>query len=311
MRKIIVLVLLFVGFVAKGQIPFEMGAIKIDSVYLNESSRWMEKFSNDTTLTSSDSTAAVSEWAVKKYVDNTAAVLAGSAALQDSLDAHTDTLQSHNDRLKAIEGGEVGYDIVISPDASPDTVITYSAGSFGYFVRDVISEADSIYRLTDTTQSHNDRLMVLEDSAHWHSNKTTLDGITSSYTDADSTRLAGINDTILVMIRVTDDTLSATADSSGWIFPIGLALNGCTLISVEAYSPGEGTGGTAYIGVLRKRSGTIENVTSTGADIGGTATINTAYDDVATADYYNFTFRETGASPNTIAVDAYLKFLRP
>jgi hypothetical protein len=87
-------------------------------------------------------------------------------------------------------------------------------------------------------------------------------------------------------------------------------LNGLNLVQVEALSPGEGNGTTA-VKVYRLRGGGLVTVTSTGADINGTAIIDTDYDDVATSDYYDFGYKETGATSYTIAVDVYLKFVRP
>jgi hypothetical protein len=112
------------------------------------------------------------------------------------------------------------------------------------------------------------------------------------------------------MVRATDDTLTSTEVKSGYIFAINRNLNGFNLAQVEAFSPGNGNG-TAAVNVYRLRGGALQTVTSTGADISGTATIDTDYDDVLTGDYYDFGYKETGATSYTIAVDVYLKFVRP
>jgi hypothetical protein len=124
------------------------------------------------------------------------------------------------------------------------------------------------------------------------------------------TTTGNLNDTILVMVRATDDTLTSTEVKSGYIFAINRNLNGFNLAQVEAFSPGNGNG-TAAVKVYRLRGGTLQTVTSTGADISGTATVDTDYDDVITGDYYDFGYKETGATSYTIAVDVYLKFVRP
>jgi len=303
MRKIFLLILLFVGVKASCQIPFEMGAIKIDSVYLNESSRWLKEYSNDTTLASEDSTAAISEYAAKTYIDNEI------AEKQDSIDNLRDTVQSHNTRLIAVESSTSGA-LQDSINAHTDSLQSHNT-RVNTNLTSITSQADSINYLGDTTRSHNTRLIVLEDSVHQHANKTTLDAVTAAYLDADSTRLAGVNDTVIVMIRVTDDTLTTSEVYAGYILPFSTAFNGWQLVEVLAYSPGEGTGGTAAVNVYRLRGGSRETVTDSGADIGGSASIDDNYDDIETGDYYDFGYVETGASPNTIAVDVYLKLIRP
>jgi DNA phosphorothioation-dependent restriction protein DptG len=151
-----------------------------------------------------------------------------TVSLQDSIDIHTDTLQSHNARLKVME--------LIDHTHSNKATLDATTASFTTAINTTISShTDSISKHTDTLQVHNTRLQVLEDSTHTHSNKTILDATTASFTTAKDTRLSGVNDTILVMVRVTDDTLTSSEVKSGYIFPINRTLNGCNLVLVEAF----------------------------------------------------------------------------
>jgi len=322
MKKILILILLLVPVMAFSQVKVYTDQLITDSITINRTD-WINEFSKDGTMGGNSDKALPTEKAVKTYVDanstGDAAAISDSiaplktdiASLEDSIATHTDSLQSHNTRLKAIEAGEVGYDIPITYQTAPrDTIIGYDGGGFSWFTLDELGYQDSLNTHTDTLQLHDTRLNTLEDSTHTHSNKAVLDATTSSFTTAKNTRLEGVNDTIMVMINVTTDTLTSTADSTGWVLPINRTLNGCNLIYVEAFSSSNGNG-TADIDVIRLRSAAIDNVTSTGADISGVATINTDNDDVITGDYYNFTFKETGATTYTIGVDVYLKFLRP
>jgi hypothetical protein len=319
-RMIFILVMVFVAFsCANAQVKVYTDQLIADSITFNRTD-WVNEWSKDGTFGGNSDRAVPTEKAVVTYL----------AAQLAAITASTDTTEVI--RLIGAYMDTVNISFDMDYDAVGDTLTTYYNGDWGYTFSFKTAHQDSlnmhtdslqshntrikynrtkVNTLTDTTLAHNTRLKAMELIGHTHANTVPLALVEAGFTNADSTRLKKINDTILVMVRVTDDTLETVVDSSGWILPINRTLNGCTLIQVEAFSPGEGTGGTAYIGVIRKRSGSVENVTSTAADIGGTAVINTAYDDVATNDYYNFTFRETGASPNTIAADVYLKFLRP
>lgn len=321
-RMIFILVILFVALsCTNAQVKVYTDQLIADSISYNGTT-WINEWSIDGTMGGNSDRAVPTEKAVKTYVDaqigvsptslrvsidslgDTTAVhntrikanltlinshTTSITNLNDSISKHTDTLQSHNNRLKVLESGGMGFDVTLLQDTQPDTVVTANKDSLSYYVID---------------------LDEVKDSLHTHANKSTLDDITSPFTTAKNTRLEGINDTILVMVRVTDDTLTSTEVFSGYILPIGRTLNGCNLIQAEAFSPGNGDG-TAAIKIYRMRSAARETVTTTGADINSTATIDTGFDDVQTGDYYDFGFKETGAAAYTVAVDMYLKFLRP
>lgn len=226
-----------------------------------------------------------------------------TSALWDSIGAHMTILSNHEGRVAAMEA--------LDHDHTNKSILDNITVAYTTAINSAITAyQDSTHRLTDTAGVHNLRLKALEILAHAHDNQAILDAITAAFTTAAQTRLAGVNDTAMVILRVTEDTLTATVDSSGWIFPIPLELNGFELVSVQAYSPGNGNG-TAAIEVFRRRSTTEVDVTSSGADINGTATINPVYNDIATGDYYSFGFSESGATIYTVAVDVFLKFLRP
>lgn len=305
MRKIFVFLFVIMSAACAAQAPFELGAIKIDSVYFKGTSKWVDSLVVNAKLPSASDQQIPSAKAVKEFVvdtvsnmihDSIVTMTASIASLSDSVYKHTDTLQLHDNRLKAME--------LIDHTHSNKAILDATTASFTTTLSTAISTATSV------NSSQTTSIGILNDSLHWHDNKEVLDSITSPFTDEKDTRLMGVNDTILIMLRVTDDTLTSSEVKVGYILPINRTLNGCNLISVEAFSPHVGDG-TASVNVYRYRSGSLELVTSTGASINGTATINTLFDDVTTGDYYDFGYSESGATTYTVSVDVYLKFLRP
>lgn len=307
MKKIFILFLILFGVATSGysQLKFRTNQLRTDSFTL-DGVHWIKALSISPTLSGNSDRNIPSEKAVKSYVD----AISGSGSLIDSIAKHTDSLQLHNDRLKLLEAAKHSH----SNKAILDSIqIAFTTARFQELKTATLKntqQQDSLDKHTDSLQLHNVRIKSLETAKHTHTNQSILDNTTASFTTAKDTRLTDIRDTILVAIRVTDDTLTSSEVKSGYIFGIDRELAGCTLIQVEALSPGNGNG-AASIKVYRLRSGTVEPVTTAGADINGLATINTGADDVILGDYYDFGFLESGATTYTIAVDVYLKFVRP
>lgn len=170
MKKILFLLLLLVPIAAFSQVPFEMGAVKIDSIYWNESTRWVDEVSILPGSTSTHNQLITAKATYDFVQDSVASMIHDSIAnidfttvsLQDSIDVHTDTLQSHNARLKVME--------LIDHTHSNKAVLDATTASFTTTINSTISNHtqyiadlnDSTARHTDTLQSHDSRLKDLE-----------------------------------------------------------------------------------------------------------------------------------------------------
>jgi len=304
MKKTVILILLvIIPIVAFSQVRPKVGGAKADSISFKDDNwaAWITGISDNIAGTSHKK--LTTEYGVKTYVNTVLGTGSVVTDLQVSVDSLADTTAVHNTRINALKA--------ISHTHTNITILNNITSAFTTAQATAISTATS----TNTTQGdsivlHNIRIKAVETAKHSHTNKSTLDLVTSAYKDADSVRLREINDTILVVIRVTDTTLISTEKFSGYILPIGRDIAGFELVQLEAFSPGNGNG-TASIKAYRLRGGTEIEVTPVGADINGTATIEGTADDVAVGDYYQFGCKETGTTPYSIAVDVYLKFVRP
>jgi hypothetical protein len=158
-RYIILSILVIIPLFAMCQVQPKIGGARADSLSFKSDdwTLWVKSLSNDTTLTDTDSSAIPTEYAVKKYVDSS--VPSGIGSLQDSIDAHTDTLQLHNTRintnLTSIESKQDSIDIHTDTLQLHNTRINTNAAG-------LVSLQDSIDLHTDTLQSHNTRIIALE-----------------------------------------------------------------------------------------------------------------------------------------------------
>lgn len=114
MRKILFALLCLVSATCVAQAPFEMGAIKIDSIYFNGTSKWVDSLVTNYKLPYASDQQIPSAKAVKEFVADTVSQIIHdsisglsftSTALSDSIDKHTDTLQLHNTRINALRNG--------------------------------------------------------------------------------------------------------------------------------------------------------------------------------------------------------------
>ncbi len=168
MKNILVLILLLIGIKLSAQIPFEMGASKVDAVYFNESTRWLKGFKHDVTFAGNDSTVAPSERAVVSYV--AAQIAAITAGVTDTAEVI---------RLIGAYLDTVNISFTASYDAVGDTLITYFNGDWGYTLSTTSTLQDSIDAHTDSLQSHNIRIKY---------NRTKVNTLTDT-TLAHNTRL--------------------------------------------------------------------------------------------------------------------------
>lgn len=158
-RYIILSVLFLIPVLAMCQVQPKLGGIKADSISFKDDTwvKWVTGISDDTTLVNESQEKIVTEYAVKTYVDN--AVPSGIESLQDSIDLHTDTLQSHNTRINTnLTSIESKQDSI---DNHTDTLQSHNTRiNANYALIEV--KQDSIDVHTDTLQAHNSRINVLE-----------------------------------------------------------------------------------------------------------------------------------------------------
>ena len=151
MKRILILILCFVGFRTFAQVPFEMGAIKVDSLYMNETSNWWSGFSTDATFATPSDKKVPSQKATSTYI--AAQIAAITAGVTDTtevirlISAYLDTLN---------------FSITAVYDAVGDTILTIYNGSYGYTFSFQGELQDSLDRHTDSIQSHNTRIKAVK-----------------------------------------------------------------------------------------------------------------------------------------------------
>ena len=318
MKKIFFLFLLFVGAKAFSQmVPFELGAIKLDSFQV-ANGVWISSVSTDTTFASPTNKQLATTRAIQKYVHSYVLSSTGSA-WQDSIDKHTDTLQVHNTRIKAVE--------TLAHSHSNKTVLDNTTAAF------TTAQGTAISTATSTNSTQDGRLTAVEALEHSHSNKTVLDAITSAFTTAQATalstatstnttqdgRLTAVEtynthakDTVEVQVICTDSTLSNTELATGNVFVISERLSGYNLTRVKIYSPSIGTG-TVSSDVYRTRTSQVK-MTSTPASLttsaNTAAVINASYAGVVVGDWIEIKYTDNGASLSK-GLNIVLTFKKP
>ncbi len=118
-----------------------------------------------------------------------------------------------------------------------------------------------------------------------------------------------LNDTIIIQIICTTDTLTVTPTSTGDVLAVSDDLNGCDLIKIEARSSQPGNG-TVSVNAYRVRTEVPHIMTSTAASLLSDGTIDTTYDDLLDGDFIRLSFSEAGATDETVGVFAILTFVR-
>ena len=311
MKKTISIIFLVFGLAisACAQVKLYTDQLIADSMSTNGTS-FINEFSTDGTFGGNSDRAVPTEKAAKTYVD-------GKLSVADTTGFLTLTDTTYNRVMTKVD-----FDLKLT---KTDTTAFLTLTDTTY--NRVMTKVDSDLKLaktdttafltvTDTTYNRVANQWDIDnceatDSLHNHANKGTLDGVTAAFTTALNTRLADINDTTVVVINITTDTLTSTEVYSGGIFPIGLELNGWRVYRAQAFSPNPGDGDQDI------KAYRIRNLVGTGSafitdmEIGGTGDIDTDYDDMVTGDYLNFGYKETGTSDYTIGVDVILTFIRP
>lgn len=288
--KLFIGILLLFGTKAFTQVSFEMGSIKVDSIYMKEQSAWVSTIYNSVEIVS-DSLSAI----------------------RDSLTDHRTVLNNHESRVDAME--------LIDHTHSNKAVLDATTASFTTTLSTAISTA------TSTNSTQDSRLTVMEAIDHTHSNKTTLDLITSAYKDADSTNLASlltrmttaeanitaVKDSAEIQLTIDVDTLPSAEVNTGNIFVIGRRLDGYILTEATIYTAEAGDG-TASATIYRLRGASQATMTSANATVTAStrtnATINASYDDVAEGDWIQIGYADTG-TPTSTGLNAILIFKRP
>lgn len=279
---------------------------------------WIDTFSIDGTMAGNSDNVLPTEKAVKTYVDAQAGTPTDSLHWHSNLDVLYNTTGTYT-TTNATNFGEA-YDSLhhhANMDVLYNTTGTYTttnATNFGEAYDSLHHHAnmDVLYNTTSSYTTAKDALAdEAADSLHHHANMDVLYNTTASYTTAAATRLANIRDTVVVVINLTTDTLTSSEVYTGEVFPVGVFLNGGTVISIEAYTPDAGLGGTQFCRAYRVRSGASVEISDGAWYVGTTATINTDYDDLATGDYFNFGFYETGATTYSVGMDVVVTMLRP
>ena len=327
MKRILILILCFVGFRTFAQVPFEMGAIKVDSLYMNETSNWWSGFSTDATFATPSDAVVPSQKAVYDQIaTQIAAVTFGitdTAEVIRLISAYLDTLN---------------FSITASYDAVGDTLLTIFNGNYGYAVSFKAAHQDSLNIHTDSIQSHNTRIkavvtlnttqgdtltshntrikaVVLTANTATTTNTTQGDTLTAHNTriKAVANDLIAIKDSVEVQLVVDNDTLPSAEYPTGDIMVVGSRLAGYNLTKATAYVSVAGDG-IAYLSVYRHRGGSSVNMTSGSASVTAAArvnaTINTTYDDLAEGDWISCKYYDTG-SPVSEIMNVVLIFTKP
>jgi hypothetical protein len=327
MKRILILILCFVGFRTFAQVPFEMGAIKVDSLYMNETSNWWSGFSTDATFATPSDKKVASQKATSTYI--AAQIAAITAGITDTAEVIR-LIGSYLDTTNIV--------ITANYDAVGDTLFTIFNGDYGYAVSFKSAHQDSLNAHTDSLQSHNTRINAVKtinttqgDTLTSHNtriktvltstttatstNVTQGDTLTSHNTriNAIKTSLAIIKDSVEVQLVVDNDTLPSAEYPTGDILVIGRRLAGYNLTKATAYVSVAGDG-IAYLSVYRHRGGSSVNMTSGSASVTAAArvnaTINTTYDDLAEGDWISCKYYDTG-SPVSEIMNVVLIFKKP
>ena len=296
-KVLFVSILLFAGFKSFSQVPFELGSIRVDSVYMKQQGVWV-KYVYDARFVISDSLSLV-----RNDING----------LRDSIDDHRVVLTAYDGRLDAME--------LIDHTHSNKAILDASTASFTTTLSSAISTA------TSTNSTQDSRLAIMEAIDHTHSNKTTLDLVTSAYKDADSTNLASllsrmttaesnitaIKDSAEVQLVIDVDTLPSVEVNTGNIFVIGRRLDGYILTEATIYTAEAGDG-TASATIYRLRGASQATMTSSAATVTAStrtnATINASYDDVQEGDWIQIGCSDTG-TPTSTGLNAVLIFKKP
>lgn len=167
---------------AFSQVPFELGSIKVDSIYMRQSSDWWDEVSTSTTLSGATNSQLPTALAVRTFVmdtvpemiaDSIAAIDFTTTALQDSIDNHTDTLQLHNTRLKAMELIDHTHSNKATLDATTASFTTALNSTISNHTQYIADLNDSISVHQDTLQSHNTRLLSIAGDVAVHDDSIT------------------------------------------------------------------------------------------------------------------------------------------
>ena len=187
MRKILFALLCLVSANGFSQVAFEMGAIKIDSVYFKGTSKWVDSLVTNANLPLASDQQIPSAKAVKEFVvdtvsqmihDSVSAIAFTSTSLSDSIDKHTDTLQLHNSRLKVMELIDHTHSNKATLDATTASYTTAINSTITNHTQYIADLNDSIARHTDTLQLHNTKINtnisdidVLQDTVDVHNTR--------------------------------------------------------------------------------------------------------------------------------------------
>lgn len=311
MKKIfLIAIVLFVGAKAWSQQPFELGATKHDSIYYNETATWITGVSQDTTLADADSNKLVTEYAVKKAIDN----MGVTAGTQDSINAHTDTLQAlrvdvnintnsiaskqdsidaHTDTLQAIR---VDVNTNTNSIASHADSITAHSDSIAELRLDINTVTGTVDALLDSIAAHTDTLQAMRVDINDLINNGVGTVVLDTFT------------TIAPLITCTRDTLRAS-DSTEYELIIfeGDEFDGRNLVDLECKSMRSAGTAVVTLDAYRLRGSTEVKMTSVGASFTASAIINTSYDDVRAGDKIRFKWT-IGAGTAPIGLKAKPKF---
>jgi hypothetical protein len=305
MKKILLLLLLFVGAKLSAQVPFELGAVKVDSVYI--SGIWIDSVSTDGTMAKVDDKKLVTSKALKTFLTDSVASwidsISNVAAIQDSLNNHTDSLQRHNVRLKALT--------LVKHTHTNSSILNATTASFTTTISSAVSTATS----TNTTQgdtlvAHNTRIKAV-----YTKNKVQDDTLVVHDTRINDVvdDLSHMKDSVEFQVIVDNDTLPSANFPTGNIFVIGRRMSGYVLTEATIYTPSPGDG-VAYAAVYRTRSASSVNMVSNPASVTSStntsATINTSNDDVLEGDWIEIQYYDTG-SPVSEILNIILIFKKP
>jgi hypothetical protein len=288
MKKIfLIAIVLFVGSKLWSQQPFELGATKHDSIYLNETMSWIKGVGRDT-ITASDSNKIVTERQMAAYVRNNSASAAGTAALQDSLDAHTDSLQSHNTRILAnkalIASNQDSISIHMDTLKAHKGLITTNTDSITAHNTRINSNVSLIANLLDSIDVHTDSIAALRVDVNDIINNGAGGRISVGFS-------ALLTDSILVAGDSTKYILTVT--TSG-----GYANKSLVSFTITTENESAGTA-VPIVQLYRLRSGMRVQMTSTGANFTTGATINPSYDDLQVGDKIMMKCTSVGAGTST------------
>lgn len=221
MRKILFVLLCLVSANGFSQVAFELGAIKIDSIYFRGTSNWTDSLVTNAKLPSASDQQIPSAKAVKEFVvdtvaqmisDSISALTFTSTALSDSIDKHTDTLQLHNTRLKVMELIDHTHSNKATLDATTAAYTTTINSTITNHTQYIADLNDSVARHTDTLQVHDTRLKALENGGGGGTGDVNVSGAT------EANNIAYWNGTDSTL--VSNDVVKLYADSAVFTEPV-------------------------------------------------------------------------------------------